>query len=149
VVESRLRTEVAGGRIVLGGRADLTLGRSVGTTAGKVIIDLKSGNPAPGHRDDLRYYALVETLRLGTPPRLVASYYLDAARVETETVTEGLLEAAARRLVAGVQRLLELRRAPEQALRRTGPGCRWCPVLADCPEGTAHVEQRDADLGAG
>ena len=34
-------------------------------------IDLKTGGFSPSHREDLRFYALVETLRLGVPPRLL------------------------------------------------------------------------------
>jgi hypothetical protein len=142
VVESRIRADLADDRVTLQGRVDLTLGQSKGTTAGKVIIDLKTGGFSPGHRDDLRFYALVETLRVGVPPRLVASYYLDSARAETEVVTEGLLEAAARRVVAGVERLVALRLRPHEAVKRPGPACRWCALLATCDEGTGHLAER-------
>src|SRR5690606_30420226 len=68
VTETGLRVELAGGRVVLQGRIDLTLGQPRGTTASKVLIDLKTGGFAPSHLDDLRFYALLDTLRLGTPP---------------------------------------------------------------------------------
>jgi hypothetical protein len=142
VVESRIYASAVDDRVTMQGRVDLTLGRSVGTTAGKVIIDLKTGNYSPNHRDDLRFYALVETLRLGIPPRLVATYYLDSARAETEVVTEALLEAATRRVVAGVERLVALAVDPAGAVKRPGPPCRWCPVLADCDEGRRHLDER-------
>jgi hypothetical protein len=142
VVESRIYTTLVDERVTLQGRVDLTLGRSTGTTAGKVIIDLKTGNYSPGHRDDLRFYALVETLRLGVPPRLVATYYLDSARAETEVVTEALLEAAARRVVAGVERLAALAADPASAIKRPGPPCRWCPLLLEgCAEGRRHLDE--------
>src|SRR5690606_13016322 len=69
VTESRARVELAGGRIILSGKVDLSLGQARGTTAGKVLIDLKTGGFAPAHLDDLRFYALLETLRIGVPPR--------------------------------------------------------------------------------
>ena len=62
--------------------------------AGKVLVDLKTGGFAPSHRDDLRFYALVETLRLGVPPRLLASYYLDGGRLQQEPVSEDTLRGA-------------------------------------------------------
>ncbi|MEZ5143629.1 MAG: PD-(D/E)XK nuclease family protein [Acidimicrobiales bacterium] len=147
VTEARLRAELLGGRVVLAGKVDLSLGRAEGTTAGKVLIDLKSGGFAPAHLDDLRFYALIETLRLGTPPRKLASYYLDAAHVHPEDVTEGLLEAAARRVVAGAARLVELRADPASARRRPGPPCRWCPLLATCDDGRRHLGALGDDLG--
>ena len=55
-----MRAELCGGRVVLSGKADLTLGQPEGTGAGKVIIDLKTGGFAPVHREDLRFYALLE-----------------------------------------------------------------------------------------
>jgi hypothetical protein len=142
VVESRIYAHLLDARVTMQGRVDLTLGRSQGTTAGKVIVDLKTGNYSPAHRDDLRFYALVETLRLGVPPRLVATYYLDTARAETEVVTEELLEAACRRVVAGIERIVALATAPEIAVKRPGPACRWCRLLSECSEGRAHLDER-------
>src|SRR5690606_30617843 len=64
--EASVRQDVAGERVVLRGKVDLTLGAPDGLVAGKVLIDLKTGGTRPAHLDDLRFYALVETLRLGT-----------------------------------------------------------------------------------
>jgi hypothetical protein len=60
--ESTVRWPVEG-PIVLSGKVDLTIGRTVGDESRKVIVDLKTGWAAPRHREDLRFYALVETLR--------------------------------------------------------------------------------------
>jgi len=138
VTESRCRVELFEGRIVLAGKIDLSLGRATGTTAGKVLIDFKTGGFAPNHLDDLRFYALLETVRLGVPPRLVATYYLDAARVLPETVTTDLLEAALRRTVDGADRLVALCHEGAAPALRPGPPCRWCPLLEDCEEGYAY-----------
>jgi hypothetical protein len=140
VVESRIYAGLLDDRVTLQGRVDLTLGRPIGTTARKVIIDLKTGGYSPTHRDDLRFYALVETLRIGVPPRLVATYYLDAARPETEAVTEDLLEAAARRVVAGADRMATLLVQPDAAVTRPGAPCRWCPLLPECDDGRRFLQ---------
>jgi hypothetical protein len=134
VSESAVRAELFDGRVVLQGRVDLTLGHAQGPVARKVLIDLKTGGFSPGHVDDLRFYALLETLRLGTPPIRVASYYLDAGRAHVETVTPDMLRTAVRRTVDGAVRMVELCHLAEPAVRRGGPACRWCPLRADCPE---------------
>ncbi|MCB1258793.1 MAG: PD-(D/E)XK nuclease family protein [Acidimicrobiales bacterium] len=144
VTESRVRVELCDGRIVLGGKIDLSLGKARGTRAGKVLLDLKTGRFAPSHVDDLRYYALVETIRLGTPPRLVASYYLDEARAHPEVVNEAVLDAAVARTVDGARRLFALRHGGAEPSRRPGPACRWCPLLDECEQGQAH-HRDDAD----
>ncbi len=139
--ESRIATEFAGGRLRLSGKVDLTLGRA----GDKVIIDLKTGWPSPMHREDLRFYALLDTITLGVPPRKVASYYLDEAEAHVEDVTEGTLVAAARRTAAGVLRLIELHHELAEPVRRPGPTCRWCPLADDCDPGRAFLDQRDVD----
>ena len=145
VTEGRMRAELLGGRVVLTGRADLALGRPEGSIARKVIIDLKTGSWSAAHLDDLRFYALVETLRLGTPPRLMASYYLDAGRAQPEAVTEGVLHAAVARIVDGAHTLHELTvgtRAPTTIASRA---CRWCPALHQCEVGRAFLAELDAN----
>lgn len=141
--ESPLRAELAGGGVVLTGRVDLVLGRTEGLRAGKAFLDFKTGAPHPGHVEDLRFYALVETLRLGVPPFRLASYYLDGAVLHTEDVTVELLEAAAQRVADGVHKLLGLRSGRRTPRVRAGPGCRHCPLLDDCAEGRAHLAERD------
>ncbi len=143
VTEGRLRAELLGGRIVLAGRTDISLGRATGPTAGKVVIDLKTGGFSASHLDDLRFYALVETLRLGTPPRLLASYYLDSGRAHPEAVTEGLLQAAVARTVDGARILHELEVGSREPVVRPGRTCRWCPALAGCGPGRAHLGEDD------
>ena len=139
VTESRVRVELCDGRIVMGGKIDLSLGRAEGTRAGKVVIDLKTGGFVPAHVDDLRYYALIETIRIRAPPRLVASY-LDQARAHPEIVTESVLRAAVARTTDGARRLHALRHEGAEPTRRAGPACRWCPLLDDCEVGRAGLE---------
>jgi CRISPR/Cas system-associated exonuclease Cas4 (RecB family) len=133
VTESTWRIELQAARVVLLGRADLTLQRADGLVARKVVVDLKTGGFAPSHLDDLRFYALLETIRLGTPPRLVATYYLDSGRFVPEAVTEPMLWSAAARVVGAATRIVELRRQPPpEPVYRPGPACRWCPLADGC-----------------
>jgi hypothetical protein len=135
-----VRAEI--GSLVLVGKVDLLLGRTRGNEAGKVIIDLKTGRFHASHLDDLRFYALVETLRLGVPPRLVAGYYLDDASARPEAVTEGSLRAALARTADGVTAIVELRHGERAPGRRPGPPCWWCPIAADCEPGQAWLHDR-------
>lgn len=147
VPESKLRADLCDDRIVLAGKVDLTIGRADGTRAGKVLIDLKTGAFSPSHRDDLRFYALVETIRLGVPPRLLASYYLDGARLQDEIVTEDLLATALERVVHGVEGAVALRYEHREPVLRPGPPCRWCPVHSTCEVGQRWLENRDEEDG--
>jgi len=110
-----------------------------------VLIDLKTGCAAPRHREDLRFYALVETLRSRVPPRKLASYYLDAGEASHEDVTEGTLRATARRTLDGINREIELRVEGAEPVKRPGTSCRWCPIAPECKEGTAYLNARAAD----
>ena len=109
VAESSIRWPETG-PIVLGGKSDLTLGRAEHGESRKVIIDLKTGGAWPNHMDELRFYALLETLRTGIPPRLIAGFYLDAGRAVPEEVTIETLGSAMRRTLDGIGRAVELLR---------------------------------------
>jgi hypothetical protein len=137
--ESKVAVYVADGRIVLSGKVDLTLGRP----GKKVIIDLKTGRPSTVHREDLRFYALLETIRMGLPPRKVASYYLDAARPHAEDVTEGSLRAALRRTVDGVMRIYAVTVGGQEPTRTAGAQCRWCGLADECDTGRVYLASLD------
>jgi hypothetical protein len=148
VVESRVRYDLFNERITLQGKVDLQLGQPEGTTAGKVLVDFKTGRLSPAHLEDLRFYALIETLRTGTPPRRLASYYLDQGRFVPEDVTVARLESTVARVVAGVGKMVALDNGDRSPVKVTGPACRWCPLLPDCDEGRsalARVEDDDVD----
>jgi hypothetical protein len=135
VVDGPARVALAGGRIVLAGRPDLTLGRAA--DGGKVILDLKTGRPSSHHVDDLRFYALVDACKVGLPARRLATLYLDTGTPAVEQVTRGVLEAATERVVRSVEAMVELRTAARPAAVRPNPMCRWCPALASCETGSA------------
>jgi hypothetical protein len=143
VTESRLRAELCDSRLILDGKVDLTLGTARGLRAGKVIVDFKTGTSLPGHREDLRFYALIEALRIGVPPRMLASYYLDRGHFVPEVVTTETLRTTVARVADGVGRLVELRHLGRTPNRIPGPPCRWCPAYDDCDVGQAHRAEFD------
>ncbi len=143
--ETSLSAEICNGRIVLKGQADLTLGQPVGsgTRARKIIVDYKTGGRSPEHRTDLRFYALVETLRIGVPPRLLVTSYLASGTLEVEAVTVGLLQATVARVVDGIESFLALRSGEIEPARRPSPTCRWCPIAEDCAPGQEYLADAD------
>lgn len=147
VAESRLRAALNDDRIVLSGKVDLTVGRSDGMRAGKVLIDLKTGGFSPTHTDDLRFYALIEALRLGVPPRLLATYYLDGGRLHGELVSEALLGSALERVVHGADAAVALKHEAREPQLRPGAPCRWCPVRTSCEVGQRFLQERDDQDG--
>lgn len=147
VAEYSLRALLCSDRITLRGKVDLSLGSiRRGREAGKVLIDLKTGQPGHGHLEDLRFYALLETLKMGVPPRLLVNYYLDAGTPRPETVTEELLWSAARRVVDGVRILGDLTGTDSrEPAKNPGMNCRWCPINDSCEEGRRHLEGGEDD----
>jgi hypothetical protein len=127
------------GPIVLSGKVDLSIGRPSGAESRKVIIDLKTGWVATKHREDLRFYALVETLRTGVPPRKLASFYLDAGEPVVEDVNERTLLTASRRMLDAVHAEIELQVEGRQPVKRPGTSCKWCSIANECSEGQAFL----------
>ena len=141
VSESSARYELFGGAIVLGTKADLTLGLA----DQKVIIDVKSGGLHLSHREDLRFYALVESLRSGMAPRRLATYSLAAARADVEDVSEGVLQAAVRRVVAGIRAIIAVELDGRAPTKRPAVHCRWCPLNETCTEGVSFLSRDPGD----
>ncbi len=146
VTESKIRAELFGGQVVLQGKIDLTLGRAEGLKAGKVLVDLKSGKFQPQHMHDLRHYAMIETVRIGVPPRRIASYYLDQGRFHSEDVTEDHLFSAAQRAIDGIKRMIELELDQSNLRIATSPACRWCRALDTCEPGQVSLREFDDPL---
>jgi hypothetical protein len=142
-VESPLSVELCGGRVLLRGKVDLALGRADGTTARVLIVDFKTGRPQRAHAEDLRFYALLETLRVGVPPYRLATFSLDSGSWVAEDVTRELLLTAAERTIDAATRLAAIEAGAPAALH-AGPCCAWCPAAADCP---ARAERRGHDAG--
>ncbi len=146
VAESSVRAMLCQDSLTLMGRVDLSLGRTRGHEAGKVLIDLKTGQPSHAHMEDLRFYALLEALKVGVPPRLLVNYYLDAGEPRNEVVTEDLLWSAAQRVVDAIAKLVSLEAPdPREPTRTPGQNCRWCPLKDSCEEGIRHLTAADED----
>jgi hypothetical protein len=141
--ESKVRVDLFDERITLAGKVDLTLGAAEGDRAGKVLVDLKTGGFSPVHLDDLRFYALLDAIRVGVPPRKVASHYLESGNLLPEVVTAAMLQSAAARVVDAIDRWLELRAGRRTAVVKVGPVCRWCPVVETCDAGRQHLAAVD------
>ena len=127
--------------VILTSRMDLVMGGP----GRKVIIDLKTGSLSRTHVDDLRFYALVETLRSRQPPRMLGSYSLESARLDEEDVTEGVLQSAVRRTANGVLLIADLVLKTRQPDVRGGFQCRWCPELESCETGRKFLRQLESD----
>ena len=134
----------ASGPILLRARVDMMLGRPSGNESRKVIIDLKTGRAHARHRQDLGFYALIETLARSVPPRKLATFYLDAGEAQTEDVSERLLRTAVRRTLDAINAIIELSAEHRQPVRRPGSTCRWCPLAANCAEGQSYLAEYDA-----
>lgn len=132
-LESTLLTSLCSDRIVVRGKVDLALGQAHGTKAGVLIVDFKTGKPRRLHTDDLRFYALLETLRAGVPPFRVVSWYLDSGQCHCEDVTDELLSVAARRVADGAVKLFELDVVCRPATLSPGPACHYCAARRTCP----------------
>ncbi len=144
--EAKVRLDLFDGKVTMQGKIDLTLSRAEGNRAGKVLIDFKTGKLQAAHMADLRYYALIETCRVGVPPRRIASYYLEQGRFQPEDVNEDMLFAAAQRAVDGINRMIELELEPENPAIKPNPGCRWCKVLDTCDPGQISLREFDDPL---
>jgi hypothetical protein len=119
------------------------MGKPAERESRKLIVDFKTGRVIPRHREDLRFYAIVETLSRQVPPRKLASFYLDAAQAVVEDVNENLLRSTLRRTLDGINALIELRVEERPPTKSPGAPCRWCPLAPECAEGQAYLRRDD------
>lgn len=123
------------GRLTLGGRVDLSLGRPRAPRQTMLLCDFKTGAVNDDHRLEAGFYALVSTLRYGIPPfrsviySLASGEWTEPADVTAENLWE-VAEVVGRAVNSYVEVLTEAR-APEY-----GPGrhCSWCPANSTCPK---------------
>jgi hypothetical protein len=129
VTEAQVRWPLDG-PILLRAKADIVIGRAAGAESRKVLIDLKTGRIYDRHREDLRFYALVETLARAVPPRLVASFSLEAGEAVVETVGEAMLRTSLRRALDAIERIIELTVEGRRPRPPPSLGCFRCRQLA-------------------
>jgi hypothetical protein len=131
-----MRVGLAEGTVVLSARVDLAVGRPAEREASVAMVELVAGARRAVHRADRHFAALLETLRHAAPPFAVATYYTSNGELDVEPVSEDLLTAAARRVVAGVHALTADRRGPDRA-RGPAPHCASCAVFPSNASGEA------------
>jgi hypothetical protein len=133
--EVRLTCPLHRGAVELIGKPDLVFGTVDAATRRLLLVDLKTGRRSRRDRADMRFYALLATLKYRSVPWRVATYYLDEADWDAEDVDEDSLEAAVRSVADRVAAAARLtwQRPPEHALRLiAGPSCRWCGRAPTC-----------------
>jgi hypothetical protein len=104
--QERIAVPLAGGDVVLVGVIDLIVGAPSVGRASVGLIEVKSGRARIEDREDLRFYALLETLRSGAAPFRVATFYTRTGQVITEDVDDGLLTSSVQRVLAAISRMV-------------------------------------------
>lgn len=143
-VEVPVRADLCNGAVALKGVYDLALGRPHGSEARVLIVDFKSGAIHPDHLDELRFYALVETLRAEVPPYRVAAYSLEGAGYRVEVVREEMLHGVVDWIVEGATALAALGSGEREPLLSPSPLCTYCPATTagTCVPGREYLEGR-------
>jgi hypothetical protein len=107
------------------------VGRVDAVFAGPLLRDWKTG-PLGEPLEQLFFYALVWCLQERTLPRV------EAISLQTgESITEAPSLEDLSAIAARVADIINFVRRGEEALRRAGPWCRYCPLREECPEGQA------------
>ena len=135
ITELPVKAQLLGGELTLSGKIDLVLGvpdRLEPSRGTRLAVDLKTGGAWPEHAEDMRFYALLMTLRFGVPPYRVASLFLDSGEWQAEEVVEETLFHAADRVIAAARAAGALLGGREPQLTG-GPWCAWCPRAFVCP----------------
>ena len=136
--QERVLVKLAGGRVVLSGRPDVTVGRPTRHRAGVLVIEAKSGSFRPAHLEELRFYALLEALRWRVAPFRAVLWCLADGRIEVLDIDADLVWSEALRVADAVTRLTRLA-AGERPRPSANPLCPSCPLLAGCPDGARQV----------
>lgn len=136
--QERIVVGLAGGQVVLDGRADAIVGGRP-TRWPALVLEVKSGSFSREQRDDGLFYGLLLAIRDGEAP--AAAITTTPAGLHVERATIERLDTACLRLSAAIVAAGELAggRAP---VERAGPRCERCPVVAACPSGQAWVGER-------
>lgn len=103
--QERIAVPLRGGEVVLVGVVDLIVGAPSAGRASVGLIEVKSGRARTEDRDDLRFYALLETLRSGAPPFRVATFYTRTGQVDSEDVDDQLLTSTVPRVLTTIDRM--------------------------------------------
>lgn len=127
--ESRARAELCDSRCILVAKFDLALGSPNGMQARTIVTDFKTGGIRPEHHDDMRFYALIETLRAKVPPWRMALYYIDSGTWNHMDIDESILDISVRRTCDGATKMVELNTALREPGSCSHP-CSFCEETA-------------------
>lgn len=129
---SEMKIAATFGRVSVAGAVDLSLGAK----ATRTFVDWKTGRASSRHSDDMFLYAFLETIRTGTPPKNVATAYIDRGALDVHPITAERFEQTGARIIAAarVSALLKTT-APTTT---PSPACRWCPLSDTCEDSTAN-----------
>lgn len=143
--EQSVRVELLDGRVVLMGTPDLIVGRVRDERARMLLVDLKTGLRRPEvERQELRFYALLLTLKYGQPPFRWAVHYVAEGAWDAEDFRPELLDTAVRRTLDSIDQAVRLRAPDAEEQLRVGRWCRFCPRRDECP---AYLSQGDGTVG--
>jgi len=144
-MEQSTRVELLDGRVVLLGTPDITLGRVRDDRARMLLVDFKTGMRRPEQeRQELRFYALLLTLKHGQPPFRWAVHYVAEGAWDAEDFSEDRLRTAVRRTIDGIDQAARLSDPDAPERLRAGRWCRFCPRRDGCPE---YLSQGDGTVG--
>jgi len=136
--QERVVVVLAGGRVLLSGRPDLTIGRPTLHRAGVLVVEAKGGRFRPAHLEELRFYTLLEALRWGVAPFRGVVWCLGDGRLESVDVDADLVWSEALRVADAIARLTRLA-AGEVPRAAANPLCPSCPLVEGCPAGARQV----------
>lgn len=155
-IEKRVQVRLAGGAVLLQGIPDLVIdSHREDDRARSLVVDFKTGKPRSEHdRHELRFYALLETLRSGRAPFRWATFYATEGRTEPEDLRVETLEATVHRVIDTVAQLVRLSGfdadAPEDQLNlRSGIGCYGCQRRPTCTVAAADARVPTEDAATG
>lgn len=147
-VEMPLRVDLLDRRIVLKARVDLAFGLAGAGSRCVRLVEFKTGDFYPDHLDDLRFYALLETLVRGLPPLRIALYYPDSGECICEDVTPQMLTETIGWVIKGLEKISRADHLPFDSLElNVNPSCRWCPASVYCPAFQQESSSRGPRLG--
>ncbi len=140
--EHRMMVMLGGRSVQLQGVPDLVIDSAVEDgRARSLLIDLKTGMPrGQRDRDELRFYALLATLRDGVPPFRWATLYVTEGRIEHEDLSEAILVTAADRVSDAILQAVRMAdvaaQHPDERLAG-GAWCAGCRRAPSCPVAVA------------
>jgi hypothetical protein len=148
--ELRLVAHLGGRAIRLQGVPDLVVtSRRRDDRARTLVVDLKTGMPrGQQDRDELRFYALLATLRDGIPPFRWATLYVTEGRIEHEDLSEPVLAVAAERVADALiqaARIARVEQGSEVEQLAAGAWCGRCRREPTCPVAAARYGDQSTD----